>query len=231
MPAVDRARLHCGSQRLLEVSAWHHDESVAPAQLEHTLLDFASGCAAHGTAGFFASRECDRFDSWIDNQLLHPVGLDEKGLKNAFIKSGPAKNLFNGERALRNIGRMFEETDVSGHQSRRGKPKHLPEWKIPRHDREHRPNRFISDVTAGGVRLRWFIFQKSFRVFRIVTATASALFDFLHRGAKQLSHLERDGAGELILFLFKERSRRHHQLRAFGEWFAPMMRKRSLGSF
>ena len=79
--------------------------------------------------------------------------------------------------------------------------------------------------------MRRFIFQKALRVLGIIAATTRAFFDFFDGRALKFSHLERDRARKFVLLLLKQRSGRHHQLRALGEWLAPMMGKRSLGGF
>src|SRR5204863_3463728 len=104
--------------------------------------------------------------------------------KNSFVESSATEQLFNRQGTLRNIGGVFEKSDVSGHQSGRGKSKDLPERKIPRHDRQHRSHRLIMNVAAARVRLRDFVFQKAFGVFGVVAASALALFDFFDGRAK-----------------------------------------------
>src|SRR6266513_1614709 len=45
LTGVDRARFDRSAQRRFEVRAWHDDECIAAAQLEHTFLDFTRSCA------------------------------------------------------------------------------------------------------------------------------------------------------------------------------------------
>ena len=100
-------------------------------------------------------------------------------LEHAGIKTGFAERFFNGERALRHIGGMFKETDISRHQGRRRKPEHLPERKVPWHDREDGSERIITDIASPGIRRYDLFAQKFLAVFRIETATACAFFNFV----------------------------------------------------
>src|SRR5207247_6809128 len=93
--------------------------------------------ASHFASRFFTSGKRHRFNPRIDNQLFHLFCFDQKGLKDAFFKSGATKNVLNCERALRHVGCMFEQPDISSHQGRRGKPKYLPEREIPWHNRNN----------------------------------------------------------------------------------------------
>src|SRR5207253_4933990 len=128
---------------------------------------------------YFATGQGYCFYPRIDNQLFNLIGLDKQRLKNSLVESCATEKLLNRQRALRNVGRVFENPDVAGHYSGRGESEHLPERKIPRHDRQNRPHRLIVNITATRVRLRGFIFQKTFGVLGVVATPACALFDFL----------------------------------------------------
>ena len=56
LSGVDRAGFDRGAQRALEIRAWHYDERVVAAKLEHTFFDLTCGRAGHGASGFFAAR-------------------------------------------------------------------------------------------------------------------------------------------------------------------------------
>src|SRR5439155_22881077 len=114
------------------------------------------------------------FDPMFDNKSIDLIGLEEERLKNSFVESGATEQLLNRQGALRNVGRVFEKANVPGHQSGRGKSKHLPERKIPRHDRQDRSHRLIMNVAATRVGLRDFILQKTFGVLGVISASALA---------------------------------------------------------
>jgi len=114
-----------------------------------------------------------------------------------------------------NVGSVFQESHVSRQQGRRRKSKHLPERKIPRHDSKNRPERVVTHVTAGSIRLCSLVFQESLPVFGVKPATSNAFRDLLLRCAEQFPHFQRHRAGQPVLLLLEQRRRSHHQLRAF----------------
>src|SRR4051812_24077729 len=147
LASVDGARFDRGAQCALEIRAGHDDECIAAAKLQHSFLDLTRGCARDGGSGFLAACHGYRFDARVDDQFLHLWRLDHQRLENAVSKSGVAKDVFNSERALRNIRSVFEQTHVTRKQCRCGKSEDLPERKIPRHDRQYRSERLIFHVT------------------------------------------------------------------------------------
>ena len=104
-------------------------------------------------AGTIASGQCHRLDARIFDHRPRLIGLNEQCLENAFIKAGTPEDILNRQRTLRHIGSMFEQANISRHQSRRGETEDLPERKIPRHDGEDWSKRLITNETAGGARL------------------------------------------------------------------------------
>src|SRR5205814_8118084 len=135
---INCARFDCSSQCCFEIAARHDDERIASTQLEHTFLDVACGGAGDRASGFFTSGERDCLHPWIDNYLFYLLRFDQECLKNALVEAGSAKNLFNRERTLGNVGGVFQESHVSRQQGGRRKSKHLPERKIPGHDSKDR---------------------------------------------------------------------------------------------
>src|SRR5205814_3881777 len=111
----DGGGFDCLAQRAFEIRAWHHDKCIAPAQLEHTFFDLTCGRARHRAPRFFAACQRDRLYTRVDNYLFDLLWFDEERLENAVIESRAAKYLFNGKCALRHIGRMLQQTDVSSY--------------------------------------------------------------------------------------------------------------------
>ena len=101
------------SDGVLEIRARHHDERIAAAEFEHTLLDLPRRATRHFAAGAFAAGQGDRFDARIIDDLRRLFRFDQQRLKNAFVETCATKNIFNRERALRNIGGVFEQADVA----------------------------------------------------------------------------------------------------------------------
>ena len=192
LPAIDCARFDRRAKSAFKIRARHHDECVAAAKLEDRLFDFARRGACNCTARPLTTRKRDRLHAWIDNYLFDLLGFDEQCLKNAFIESGAAKDLFNRERALRHVGGVLEQADIACHQRRRGESEHLPERKIPWHDGEDGSERFVMHVAARGGGLRGLVLQKSLSIFGVVTACTRTFFHFFDSRAEQLAHLERN---------------------------------------
>ena len=140
LPGIDRARFHADFRRHFQIRARHDDERIAAAEFEHAFLDLPRGGAGDFAAGALASRQRDRFHARVFDHCARLLGFDEQGLKHAFRETGAPKNIFNRERALRNIGGVFEQADIARHQGRRGEAEHLPERKIPWHDGENGPS-------------------------------------------------------------------------------------------
>src|SRR5207248_6947973 len=83
---------------------------------------------------------------------------------------------------------MLQQTDIAGHKRWRGKSKDLPQREIPRHDREDRPEWFIADITAGGVRLRRLVLKEALRVLGVKSTGPRTFKDFFYGCLEQLSH-------------------------------------------
>src|SRR5207342_157192 len=87
LTGVNGAGLDRSTQRRFEVCAWHHDECIAAAQLEHTFFDFTRGYARDSRSSFFAA--CHRYGlhARVDNQFFHLIRLDQQRLENAVLES------------------------------------------------------------------------------------------------------------------------------------------------
>ena len=72
-----------------------------------------------------------------------------------------AEQALDGQRALRHVRRVLQQHDVAGHQRRRGEPEHLPERKIPGHDREHGAHRLVANVAPAGFRGDFLVCEES----------------------------------------------------------------------
>ena len=223
LAGIDRPRRHPGLDRRFEIGARHDDERVAAAQFENTLLDLARGGARHFAAGAFAAGQRHGFHARIVDQAPRLFRLDEQRLKNAFLESGSAKNIFDRQGALRNVRRVFEQADIARHQRRRGETEHLPEGKIPRHDREHGADWLVTHITAPRVGRNALIGEKALGVLRVESATADAFRYLLDSCAQELSHFERDDPREPFFFLLEQLGGGEHPLRALGERRSTML--------
>src|SRR5438270_360318 len=98
---------------------------------------------------------------------------------------------------------MLEQAHISGHQSRRREAKHLPEGKIPRHDREHGPERLILNIAFGRVRLNHFVSEISACILGIKATNPDTFLDFLHRRLNRFSHFGGHQSCELMFLSFE----------------------------
>ena len=114
-PELDRACFHADFRRHVQICAWHDDERIAAAKFEYAFLDLPCGGAGDFASGAFAPRQRDRFHARVLDHRAGLLGFDEQRLKHAFRETCPSKNIFNRERALRNVGGVFEQTDIARH--------------------------------------------------------------------------------------------------------------------
>jgi hypothetical protein len=77
--------------------------------------------------------------------MIAPIGADEQCLKDARGCAGACEQVLQRERALRDVGRVLQQSDVAGRQRGRGEADDLPERKIPRHHRQHSAQRLKED--------------------------------------------------------------------------------------
>src|SRR5436305_1922644 len=87
LAGVDRARFHADRARILEVGAGHHDERIAPAKLEHALLDLTRRAARHLRSGAVAACQRDRLYPRIIDHTGGLFRLDEQALKRTVAEA------------------------------------------------------------------------------------------------------------------------------------------------
>ena len=97
--------------------------------------------AGHQRARVLAAGQRDGGDTRVVDQRLRLLAGDEQRLEHALGKPAAREHLFDGEGALRHVGGVLEHAGVARHQRRRGEAEHLPEGKVPGHDRQHRAER------------------------------------------------------------------------------------------
>src|SRR5215208_2333326 len=83
---------------------------------------------------------------------------------------------------------MFEQSNVPGHQSRRGETKDLPKGEVPGHYGEHWTKRLETHVTLLRIRFDDLIGEMTFTGFSIIPANPRALFRFTDGSFYGLTH-------------------------------------------
>src|SRR3712207_1142058 len=217
LPVVERARGDGGPYGLLQIRAGHHDERVAPTQLEHARLDVLPRLFADATTSTLAAGERHRLDSRIVYDPLHLARADQERLEGALREACAMDDVLYCQGALRHVRGVLQEDHVPGHQRRGGVPEDLPEREVPRHDGEYGAQRLVADVGPRTLELYFLVGHKPLGVLGVVAAAAGAL---LRRGGgcrERLAHLARHQAAERFgLFLQDLRRSRHHP-RPLGE--------------
>ena len=118
---------------------------------------------------------------------------------------------------------MLEHADISGHQRRRGEPKHLPERKIPGHDGEHDTERLKRHPRLAPAIWTGSSARKRSRIFGVIAAARRALLGLRDRCLERLPHLEGHQPSQLTAFRFENVRRFSHACCAIRERSQPML--------
>src|SRR5260370_20226700 len=124
-------------------------------------------------------------------------------MKHAWRETSNQEYFFNVKVTPRHVRVIFQERTITCHKRGCGEPKHLPERKIPRHDRQHGSDWQKADIASNGFSLNRFVGKKSCCIFSIVAATGGAFFYFGDCCFQCLSHLNCDGACPIALSLLE----------------------------
>src|SRR5690606_12894883 len=136
LPGILHACAYAGFDRRCQVGIRKDNECIAPAEFKDGLLDVLTRFCSHGSAGAFTSRKCHsfyyrvRYDSW--DLIL----VDDKALKCPHRKARFNKDFLNVQSTAKNVGCVFQHTNVTRHQGRRRETEDLPEGEVPRHNGE-----------------------------------------------------------------------------------------------
>ena len=102
---------------------------------------------------------------------------------------------------------MLEDPDVAGHQRRRDESNGLPEREVPRHHRQHHPERLpagVSALRADLRRLGRLVGQELLGVLGVITETLGALEHFSFGRLEGLTHLEGHHRPDVVGFLLEQ---------------------------
>jgi hypothetical protein len=152
LTAVHRAGFDTGLHGLVEIGTGHHDERIASAELQDDLLDLVARFRGDALSGGFTSGQRGGRDACVLKNRMNPGRTDQKRLKHPLGESGLAENFLDRQGTLRHVGRVLEQTNISGHQCRGRKTEHLPEREVPRHDRQNHAQGLVMDVGARCIR-------------------------------------------------------------------------------
>ena len=217
LAAVDEARRDARLARRLEVGVLQDQVRIAAPQLEYRLLDHRAGLARDRAPGGRAARQGHRLHLGGSDDPLHALRPHEEGAEERGREAGVLEDLLDGERAAGHVGRVLEEAGVAGHEGGRGEAEHLPEWEIPRHDREHGAEGQERHEALAGVGLYHFRGEEALGVVRVVAANPRALLRLRPAPGQRLAHLDRHQAGQLLLALVEQVRRAPHPRGPVGE--------------
>ena len=202
--------------------AGHHDERIASAQLQDHFFDTFSGRYAYLDAGSFAARQGGRHHARIVQNPVHLDGADQQRLEGPHRESGAQEQIFDGQRALRHVRRMFEQSHIARHQGGSRKPHHLPARVVPRHDRQHRPQRLIAQITPSRAGGNLFIGQEPLGVFGIIAAGPGGFDNLVDRRLDRFAHLQGHQPAQALLFRLQNLGCTQHPLGAIRKACLPV---------
>jgi hypothetical protein len=179
----------------------------------------------------FAPGQRHRLHALIGNDGLDPVGADEQRLEHALGGARAAEQILERERALRDVGRVFEQGDVPGAERGRRETNHLPERKVPGHHRQHGAERIEADGVAPVRSLAHHLGgEEALGVRRVVPASGRALLGLLLGRADELPHLDGHETAEARLLALEEVRRSRHDGRALCDRPPAPARERGRGA-
>src|SRR5579859_2030125 len=121
---------------------------------------------------------------------------------------------------------MLEQPDVPGHERRCREAEDLPEWKIPWHDRQNRPERLIVHIAAGGVGCDWLVGKELRGMLDIISTCQCAFGGLLNRRSEWLAHLSGHDPAKDFALRFQYLGGAGHQPGTLGDGCAPVDAKR-----
>ncbi len=217
LAAVDHPRRGGHHGGVLHVRVVEHQIGVAAAELEHGLLEHRPGRRRHLPARRHAAGQGHRRDVRVLDDRLHLAPGQQQGAKQILREAGLLEHLFQRQGAARHVGRMLQDAGVARHQGRRGEAGHLPEREVPRHHRQHHPDRAEHDLGPGPVDVDRHRLQIALRLVRQHVEGMGALFDLGLPLGQGLAHLGGHQLAELALAPAQHRGGGVHQPRARGE--------------
>src|SRR5206468_4910968 len=118
LAVVDEARLGGGARGSPDVGVPEDDERVAPAELEHGLLELAPGLLRDAAPGAVAARQRDAAHARIGDDGSDPFGPDEHRAEDTFGKARFPEDLLDLERAARHVRGMLQDPRIAGDKRR-----------------------------------------------------------------------------------------------------------------
>jgi hypothetical protein len=112
---------------------------------------------------------------------------------------------------------VLEHSRVPRHEGRCGEPEHLPEWKIPGHDRQDDTQGIIGHERLRTADVDLSSCEKVLCIFSKIVTVKGTLLDFVASFLEGLTHFRRHQLGKYVLPAPEHARRRLHQARAMGK--------------
>jgi hypothetical protein len=213
-PAFMKAALHGHLGGQVQVRIIEHDKGIGAAELQHGLLQMRPGHCRDLAPGHIAAGQAHGAHGGMGDDLRHRVGADQQRREHPGRRLCIAKQRLDRQRAAGDIGRVLQQHRVAGRERRRRAAEQLPKREVPRHHRQHRPERLTGDQAAPGIGGDEFVGKIGVGVLRIVLADQRALVDLRLGLADQLAHLSAHQACQLGTALAQQRGNAGQQPRA-----------------
>ena len=179
--------------RRIQIRILQHDKGIGAAQFQHAFFQRRARLSADRRSGAHAAGHRYRRDARVVNRLADASvsGVDhaEQLCREACL----AEELFRQQRAAHHARRMLQQVAVACQQDRNGAAQHLPEWKVPRHDRQYRTERAVFNHRLVVFHLRRLGGEHCRAIVGIPFAQLGRFLDFAARLQDRLAHLCGDG--------------------------------------
>ncbi len=123
---------------------------------------------------------------------------DHQGAEDILGEPGEGEDLLDLQGAAGDVGRMFQQPGISGHEGRGGEAEDLPEGEVPRHDGKDDAQGTMGDVGFAGVAGNNLVGKKILGVVGIEITASGAFVDLGPPLNNRLAHLQRHGAGVTV---------------------------------
>jgi hypothetical protein len=189
LATVDKARCGAGCGRFTQVRVGEHQVGVRTPQLEHRLLQEASGLLGNRSPGRIRTGQGRCHHTRMLEHLFDPRGGEDQGPEQSVWKASLCEDAIDLEGASGDVGGMLQNASVSCHEGRCGEAEHLPEGKVPGHDGEDDPEGTVRHITLGAVGLDLDVGEDRFGVLGVVAAGPGAFVDLCTTLANRFAHL------------------------------------------
>ena len=177
---------------------------IAAAQLQNCFLERGARPGRHGLSGRCAAGQGDGPNPGIVDQDTDAGSRNEYRVKDSRFETRPVENVRNRQGTARNVGCVFQNRRIPGHQGRSRKSKHLPEREIPWHDRENDAQGFKNNLARHRPGLDRLGIEKGPGVIGVILQHPGAFPGLGTTLCNRLAHFQGHEFGERLLLITKD---------------------------